>query len=667
MTSAPSFPASDAPLASGGASPAVARWRPSPDLLLRVGIMLFAAVLRCYDLDLRPPHFDEGVNGWFTDQMQKNGFYAYDPTNYHGPLHFYVLFLCKCLFGRHVWALRLPVVLVGILTVEWMFRFERFIGKKASAWAALAMAVSPGLLYYQRDAIHEAWQVWFLVLAFWGVFGLWQDGAKRYLWAVAMGVTGMVLTKETYIIHFGCFLCAAPVVLLLEEFLPSRRPLLTGPPPPPPPTAGELLWADPTPPPPLFPRFAAAIAPQRYRDADVLAVVFVSLGLITLFYSGFGYHFAGLGALGRALAAWQHKGDIGEGHSKPFIYWCTLLMRAEPWAVFGLLACLRYVVPPLPRPRRVIGAALIVVCLGVAGYELSPPEWFPAARAAVDGVEGKLFGSVAAFHWGLGILTVAGLAAGVSALAFPASTDWRVRLLAVYCPGTLLAYSIIHYKTPWCAISFIWPFFLVGGVLLEEAAAWAWPPATNPAGARWAALGVGGALAAWSLALAGRLNYVSPTDDALPYVYVQTYPDVHKIVDPMLALAARDPGEFEKLHGIILCGSTYPLPWLLGDFTGIGYYGDDNAPPGYVGDFLLVIEPRVAETEKRLDAEYFKEVVHLRPAQDALTLYFRASLFARQFPGRQPEFHPSAHPPEDVLAPPTDPAAPADNDPAADQ
>ena len=58
------------------------------------------------------------------------------------------------------------------------------------------------------------------------MFGLWQDGAKRYLWAVAMGLTGMILTKETYIIHFGCFLCAVPVLFLLEEIsMPSRRPL----------------------------------------------------------------------------------------------------------------------------------------------------------------------------------------------------------------------------------------------------------------------------------------------------------------------------------------------------------------------------------------------------------------------------------------------------------
>ena len=64
-----------------------------------------------------------------------------------------------------------------------------------------------------------------------------------------------------------------------------------------------------------------------------------------------------------------------------------------------------------------------------------------------------------------------------------------------------------------------------------------------------------------------------------------------------------------------------------------------------------------------LDAEYFKEVVHLRPAQEPLTLYFRASLFAGQFPDRKPEFQPSAHPLQD---PPTAPPAEDAVDPATE-
>src|SRR5215471_8057201 len=78
------------------------------------GIVALGAFLRFFLLTIKPPHFDEGINGWFVDQMMRNGFYRYDPTNYHGPLHFYILFLSQALFGRHIWALRLPVVLASI-------------------------------------------------------------------------------------------------------------------------------------------------------------------------------------------------------------------------------------------------------------------------------------------------------------------------------------------------------------------------------------------------------------------------------------------------------------------------------------------------------------------------------------------------------------------------
>src|ERR1700720_1347883 len=56
-------------------------------------IIGLAAFLRFFLLGIKPPHFDEGINGWFVDQIIKAGFYKYDPTNYHGPLHFYVLLL----------------------------------------------------------------------------------------------------------------------------------------------------------------------------------------------------------------------------------------------------------------------------------------------------------------------------------------------------------------------------------------------------------------------------------------------------------------------------------------------------------------------------------------------------------------------------------------------
>ena len=52
-------------------------------------ILALALILRLIWLGIKPPHFDEGVNGWFVDQMTKQGYYHYDPGNYHGPFHFY--------------------------------------------------------------------------------------------------------------------------------------------------------------------------------------------------------------------------------------------------------------------------------------------------------------------------------------------------------------------------------------------------------------------------------------------------------------------------------------------------------------------------------------------------------------------------------------------------
>src|SRR5437879_11372251 len=141
-------------------------WRP----WLIIGL---AAVLRCFLLAIKPPHFDEGINGWFVDQMVKSGFYRYDPTNYHGPLHFYVLFMSQTLLGRNIWALRLPVVIVSIACVWLALRFEPIVGIRVTRWAALAMAVSPGFVFYGRYSIHEVWMQLASMLMILGLLGLW--------------------------------------------------------------------------------------------------------------------------------------------------------------------------------------------------------------------------------------------------------------------------------------------------------------------------------------------------------------------------------------------------------------------------------------------------------------------------------------------------------------
>src|ERR1017187_3093442 len=76
-------------------------------------ILAVGFLFRFLYLDIKPPHFDEGINGWFVDQTVGGGFYPYDPTNYHGPFHFYVLLFFKLLLGRNLFALRFSASLFG--------------------------------------------------------------------------------------------------------------------------------------------------------------------------------------------------------------------------------------------------------------------------------------------------------------------------------------------------------------------------------------------------------------------------------------------------------------------------------------------------------------------------------------------------------------------------
>src|SRR5216110_2360477 len=234
-------------------------------------ILGLAVFLRFFLLGIKPPHFDEGINGWFVDQMMKNGFYKYDPTNYHGPLHFYVLLLSQTLFGRNVWALRLPVVLVSISCVWLTFKFEPFVGRAVSRMAALAMAVSPGFVFYGRYSIHEIWLVLFSMLFILGLLGLRQFGTNNYLWCAGMGAAGMILSKETYVIHIGCALIAFPILSICHALrpIPGKKP-----------------------------------ARQTWSYVDLGMVIVVAVALVVFFYSGTFLHWSGVKGLYQAYAPW---------------------------------------------------------------------------------------------------------------------------------------------------------------------------------------------------------------------------------------------------------------------------------------------------------------------------------------------------------------------------
>ena len=566
-------------------------------------ILAVAAATRLTLLGMKPPHFDEGVNGWFVDQITHTGFYHYDPTNYHGPFHFYVLFLAQTLLGRHIWALRLPLALMSLATVALTLRFDRFIGRAAALWAAAAMAVSPGCIFYGRYAIHEYWLVFSLMLCAWGLAGLWNGGERKYLWAVWIGLTGAVLTKETYVIHLAAFLLTVPCVWLLGVMSPAC------------PASLDAGRQEPS--------------PDHWTAVDMTLGALVFFGCVVLFYSGGFMDLPGLKGLYQTFKAWAHTGKSGHGHEKPWIYWMQLFGRYEWPSCLGSLAALSCAMPRTPRVLRellLIGGGL---ALGYLGY-----PYF----------EEKVI------HWSDVWPFLPMLGAFLAAVLCVAQPPRFIRALAIYGIGTLIAYSIIHYKTPWCVVSLTWPFLLLFGYGVDAA----WRKCGTRIGRTGATLLVGGLavlLLAGNLYFAVWLNFFHFTDAKQPYVYVQTFQSIDEVMNPLNALVARNPAE-SQISGHILMESYHPLPWLLGDFPNIDYYDDNTSPPKMDAGFLMVDDSRTDEVEKALREPYFTATLTLRDAQDPSKLYLNAKTFQSVFPGRKPDFIPGAK--EVVPAPPAD-------------
>ncbi len=581
------------------------------------GIIALGAVFRFLLLSMKPPHFDEGINGWFVDQMMKTGFYRYDPTNYHGPLHFYVLFLSQALFGRHIFALRLPVVLVSLASIFLTLKFEPFVGRWVSRIAALAMAISPAFVFYGRYSIHEVWLLFFSMLFVFGLLGLWKQGTRGFLWCVGISVAGMILTKETYIIHIGCALIAGAVLWIshqLNEMPEVKR------------------------------------APRQWDLLDLAMVVGTAVFFIVFFYSGTFFNWPGLKGLYQTFAVWYQTGSKGNGHEKPWPYWLELVLHYEWPVLIGLFVC-----GACQFFRNFVIRYLAIYGVGVfAAYSI---------------IHYKTPWIIISIVWPLLFV----FAAGAAALKIPRKAFLVVAMAAVgFCFGVLVSYFVqpSTLPTPCFAAVYLRETFIITLAGTSTSAV------CGEIGQRLfgtalvcALLGGGfgffvesvfklsdglmrgvqrlvvGLALVMSFGMAIRLNYFRYSTDTEPYVYVQTYDDIFKLMNPVMRLVRSNPLNY-RMVGHFIRTSTYPFPWLLGDFPNIGYYEKNNSPGKFDGDFLVVQEDRVAEVEKKLHEKYFTEPLTIRPYQDTSKLYLNAKTFRKVFPGRRPDFvgTPSATP-----------------------
>src|SRR5436309_11561451 len=165
-------------------------------------LLLLAAALRLPRLDLRPLHHDEGTNVIFLLRLMNEGTYQYDPSNYHGPLLYFFSVVPLLLFGTTTVALRIVPAILGTLMAPMPCLLQKELGRAGAVAAAVLLAVSPSLVYYSRDNIHEIYLVFLsLALVTAAVRGAASGRVAPFVLA-GMAAGGMIATKETACLTF---------------------------------------------------------------------------------------------------------------------------------------------------------------------------------------------------------------------------------------------------------------------------------------------------------------------------------------------------------------------------------------------------------------------------------------------------------------------------------
>lgn len=160
-------------------------------------IILAAAVFsRLYLLGTRVMSHDEINHVYFAYQFYNGGEYVHNPIT-HGPLQFHLLELSYFLFNVSDFSARIPAAFFSLITIAFVWKFRRYLGKTGAIAATILFTISPYMLYYGRYARNESIAIFFSLATAWAVLRFLDKGDNKYLYLSAAFTALHFATKET--------------------------------------------------------------------------------------------------------------------------------------------------------------------------------------------------------------------------------------------------------------------------------------------------------------------------------------------------------------------------------------------------------------------------------------------------------------------------------------
>ena len=510
-------------------------------LLSCVLITAIAAVLRFAQLELKPLHHDEGVNGFFLTTLFRDGVYKYDPANYHGPDLYYFALAFSKIFGLNTISIRASVAIFGVLTVVLAFFLKNYIGKIGSLAAALFLALSPGMVFISRYFIHE---ILFVFFSF----------------AIVVAVVLFIEREKA-----GIFAVGWMVLLLFVGFLPSAL------------LSAERIGATET-------------AVWSFRAVFIVVELILIFFVVRMLLSWDG---------GRAIYLILASASAVLLFATKETAFITLGTMAIACACVWLWRKIYSAAIDKPKPNEIepvdltwtnfrkklgdntntilIAAAVLLAFVYVGVLFFS--SFFTYAEGVQKAFEAYAIwtktgskdhtqnGMWAYVKWGMKIEAPIMILSALGALIALVKVRHRFAIFAAFWAfGLFAAYTLIPYKTPWLALSFLLPMCVVAGYAINELVA-------SDNIAQKILGGIFGLVAVAVLAYQTYdLNFVRYDDEEMPYVYAHTKRGFHDLIRQIEYYADKS-GKGTDARIEIVSPDYWSMPWYMNDYKNAVFHG----------------------------------------------------------------------------------------------
>lgn len=587
-------------------------------------LILFAGLLRFWDLGSRMLHHDESLHAVYSYYLYIGKGYVHDPMM-HGPFLFELNALVYFLLGVTDATARVAPAFIGTLLVGLPYFLRDRLGRTGAIVAAALIAVSPSILYYSRFLRHDIYQIFFMMLLVVATFRYFSQQKTGYLYlAVVATSLGFSDKEDTYFlmaILLVYFLAISrrdvfDVILKGKAALSPATDLLI--------LLGTLIL-------PLFaalPYFFLQHAPQSTIDlvfAVSFAVLFaigmvvglrwnrvvwtrsaivfwaIFVVLYTTFFSNPGGFSSGVFG---SLRYWIDQQGVARG-DQPWFYYLVLLPLYEFLSVGIAIGG----VPYWLRHRTRFTGFLMYWCVAsmvLWGWASEKMPWMVIEMALpfcllAAVTLGKL---IDVTPWRK-VFRQGGLLLGLALV------------MAMVLVATLIGEgSPFAAATPLLAQRQAFEWFATVAVLAGVVyAAWHyWERLGGKTGWKVAGLSVIVLFAPLSIRTAWQVNYYHGDIPVEMLVYTQTAPDVGRVMKQIDNIAYRTGKGESKLQVVYDSGVSWPFEWYLRNYTSRDFIGNGDPPPDAPVVLVGGDDPagRVDQIRALLGSKYVSQEYRLR-------------------------------------------------------